>query len=113
MVNPAGMSGENRAAALLVDLGYKIVARNFQTKYGEVDIIAHSAQGLLIVEVKERRTARFGSAREAITQTKLHKMELAARQFVAESGWVGPVGLAAITIDGDGEPELTTGLSLS
>ncbi|HEX8206225.1 MAG TPA: YraN family protein [Solirubrobacteraceae bacterium] len=50
-----GRTGERLAAEHLERLGYRIVARNHRTRYGEIDIIAADRDALVIAEVKTRR----------------------------------------------------------
>ena len=50
-----GRAGERLAAEHLERLGYRIVARNHRTRFGEIDLIADDGKTLVIVEVKTRR----------------------------------------------------------
>lgn len=50
-----GSGYEEMAAAYLIEQGYKIVARNFSGRRGEIDIIARDGEYLVFVEVKYRR----------------------------------------------------------
>jgi putative endonuclease len=52
-----GLSAESRAAALLIAKGFRIVARRWRTRLGEVDIVARRGKVLLFVEVKARERA--------------------------------------------------------
>ena len=65
-----GQLGEDLAASYLAAHGYTIVARNFRTRYGEIDIIACKDGFVAFVEVKLRKNARFGLPREAVTHAK-------------------------------------------
>ena len=49
-----GREGEQIAAEFLQKQGYKIIAGNFHTPYGEIDIIARDARQLVFVEIKTR-----------------------------------------------------------
>ena len=53
--DPLGDRGENVAAKHLRTLGYRILIRNFECKFGEVDIIARDGKNLVFVEVKTRK----------------------------------------------------------
>ena len=61
-----GPWGEALAAAFLRKRGYHIVATNYRSRYGEIDIIAENAEYLVFAEVKLRKTAHFGAAREFV-----------------------------------------------
>ncbi|WP_296846749.1 YraN family protein [Treponema sp.] len=47
-----GNEGEDKACAYLIDNSYRIIERNFRTRSGEIDIIAHKDDVLVFVEVK-------------------------------------------------------------
>jgi putative endonuclease len=51
-----GLSAETRAAAFLMAKGYRILAKRFRTRYGEIDIVARRRNLLTFVEVKARAT---------------------------------------------------------
>jgi putative endonuclease len=53
--DPLGDRGENVAAKYLRTLGYRILIRNWESKFGEVDIIARDGKMLVFVEVKTRK----------------------------------------------------------
>ena len=61
-----GDSAERVAALHLEQIGYRILARNVRTRYGEIDIIAEDADGIAFVEVKARRTRNHGAPEEAL-----------------------------------------------
>jgi putative endonuclease len=55
-----GGQGEAKAAALLGEQGYTIRARNFRSRFGEIDIVAEKGDTVVFVEVKS--WAAFGEA---------------------------------------------------
>lgn len=65
-----GREGEDRAAAYLASLGYRILARNARLPGGEIDIIALDGTTLVFIEVKARSQRRFGSALAAVDARK-------------------------------------------
>jgi putative endonuclease len=65
-----GQFGEMVAAAHLESKGYRILARNFRCREGEVDIIAQSDGCLVFVEVRTRRGDALGEAVESLTPLK-------------------------------------------
>ena len=56
-----GHRGEWLAAAALMLKGYRILSRRHRTRFGEIDLIARRGDLVLFVEVKARRTSRFGA----------------------------------------------------
>jgi putative endonuclease len=69
-----GKAGEERAARHLIESGYTVVDRNWRCSQGEIDIVAVRRDELAFVEVKTRRTARFGHPFEAIDDRKKRRM---------------------------------------
>ncbi len=82
-----GDAAESLAARFLVEQGCRIVARQYHTRQGEVDIIAEDPDGLRFVEVKARKSQMFGRPEEAVTRVKLRKIAAVAERFLEERGW--------------------------
>lgn len=77
-----GKSGENIARVFLEKNNYKILDKNFRTRYGEIDIIAKDGSSLVFIEVKSRKTTAFGFGREAITAQKQQKIKACALWYL-------------------------------
>ena len=69
-----GRQGEEAAAVFLERAGDEILARNFRTSRGEIDIVASKGRMLAFVEVKTRRTQRFGRPAAAVDYRKQQKI---------------------------------------
>lgn len=69
-----GALGEKLARENLVKNGYQIIASNYRTPFGEIDIIAQDGQILAFIEVKTRSSRQFGLPEEAINKKKLERM---------------------------------------
>lgn len=82
-----GRLGEELAAALLEDRGYKIIVRNFSCKFGEVDIIARKGGTIAFVEVKTRLSESYGSGREAVTEAKRQRIKWCADYYMSHTKW--------------------------
>lgn len=78
-----GAYGENRAADFLIRNGYKIIDRHFQTRTGEIDLIAKKNDQIVFVEVKTRTSRNFGLPEEAIDWRKRIKLLETARWYLA------------------------------
>ena len=83
----SGQAGETAAAEYLRRKGYKILTRNYSEYHvGEIDIVAHKGDTLVIVEVKSRSSDTYGKPSEAVTYDKQRKLirttELFLRKFV-------------------------------
>jgi putative endonuclease len=79
-----GKCGEEAAVDFLKEHGYKIIARNYKSVFGEIDIIARDKDTLCFVEVKTRRSQRFGSPEEAVTPLKQRQIAKSALSFLKE-----------------------------
>lgn len=71
------------AVIYLQQHGFKIVERNWRTRYGEIDIIARKTGVLYFFEVKYRSSVRFGHPYAAVTQFKRYKIKLATQLYLA------------------------------
>jgi putative endonuclease len=80
-----GKLGEEEAAKFLKGLGYKILARNFRTRWGEIDIVAKDGACLVFAEVKTRTSDRFGAPEEAVTRTKQEHLIKAAQIYLSQT----------------------------
>lgn len=81
-----GAWGEDRAALYLRLHGYRIVARNFRCRQGEIDIIARKGGIVAFVEVKLRKNAAHGEAREFVTAAKRRRIVSSAELWLMQSG---------------------------
>ena len=73
-----GDFGEDTACRYLERRGWRVVQRNFRCRLGEIDIIAENGTYLAFCEVKLRKNAAHGQAREFVTPAKQRKVILAA-----------------------------------
>ena len=74
--------GEERAARYLRLHGYRILERNFRCRQGEIDIIARKGEIVAFVEVKQRKNAEYGEAREFVTLSKQRRILSAAELWL-------------------------------
>jgi len=77
-----GRQGEEKAVAYLKKRGYNILAQNYYTRFGELDIVCKKGDNLVFVEVKARRGTRYGSPEEAITTRKIEHLRKAAAVYL-------------------------------
>lgn len=97
-----GGSGEDIAARYLEAKGCVIVARQYRTRLGEVDLIATEPGRVRFVEVKTRRSERFGLPEEAVTRAKVRTIAQVAECFLAERHWqhlAHQIDVVAIQLD--------------
>ena len=83
-----GKKGEVVARGFLEKAGYTILATNYRTRSGEIDIIARHRKTLVFVEVKTRRDNTYGSALEAVTPRKQKQISRVATEYIIKNGVV-------------------------
>jgi putative endonuclease len=79
---PKGEAGEQIAALYLEQLGYRIAARNFRLRTGEIDIVAWDGSTLVFVEVKTKTQQKFGQPEEMVTRRKQLTLERVAMAYI-------------------------------
>ncbi|MEB3196532.1 MAG: YraN family protein [Candidatus Sericytochromatia bacterium] len=93
-----GRSGEELARGWLHGLGWHLLARNWRCRLGEIDLIADDHGVLVFVEVKTRRSGRFGRGSLAVNALKLRRLERLATLYMQATG-ERPCRLDVISID--------------
>ena len=84
MDNSSGAAGENFAAEYLRKRGFKILRRNFHSRFGEIDIIACDPRYLVFVEVKTREKGSLVDPLEAVTVSKQRKIIRTAQLYLQQ-----------------------------
>jgi putative endonuclease len=83
--NELGKEGEELAAKMLLEKGYKILARNWRFGKEELDIVAEHEDKLVVVEVKTRESAFFEMVTDVIPPRKQAYVVKAAEAFVLKN----------------------------
>ena len=82
--NLAGAWGEALAANYLRKKHYKIIATNYRSRFGEIDLIASNRQYLVFVEVKLRKSNQFANAFEFVDSRKQSRIRTTAELYLSE-----------------------------
>lgn len=85
MSNSSGDLGEQYSADYLEKNGFKIVQRNFHSRYGEIDIIARNSRYFVFVEVKTRENGSLVGPLEAVSISKQRKIIKTAMIYLQEN----------------------------
>ncbi|MGZ4271257.1 MAG: YraN family protein [Solirubrobacteraceae bacterium] len=81
-----GRVGEDLALAHFERLGYRLVARNHRTRFGEIDLIVRDELALVFAEVKTRRASAAGRGPwEALHPRKCRQVRRMAAAYLTES----------------------------
>ena len=84
-----GATGERAAAELLRKKGYEILERNFQTKFGEIDLVCRKDEVTVFVEVKTKTSDEFGEPWEMVNQYKLEQVKRMGELWNIKNNWQG------------------------
>ena len=102
----AGDTAETQACARLEASGCRILGRNIRYREGEIDIVADDRGTLVFVEVRMRRSDRFGGAEGSVDVFKRRRLVRAAQHFLLQhyggGGRTPPCRFDVITADGHG-----------
>jgi putative endonuclease len=77
-----GSRGERATETMYVARGYRVVARNWRCRLGELDLVLARGQLVVICEVKTRRGSRFGGGFEAVDVRKRQKVRALGEIFL-------------------------------
>lgn len=80
-----GQKGEDMVAAFLRKQGCAVLKRNYQCRFGELDIIAKKGNLLLFVEVKTRKEGAIVTARESVDGKKINRLTLTAQDYLSKT----------------------------
>lgn len=81
-----GKAGEEAAVRYLCQRGYQILEQNYRCRFGEIDLIARDGRTLVFIEVKTRRSQKFGPAAAAVTLEKQRHLVKASQLYLIQRG---------------------------
>ncbi|KPK69603.1 MAG: hypothetical protein AMJ84_09275 [Acidithiobacillales bacterium SM23_46] len=97
-----GRAAEDAALMHLKRQGLKLIARNYRTQHGEIDLIMRDARTLVFVEVRFRRDQRFGSPAETVGVQKQRKLRASAEHYLQADGDCNrPCRFDIVSVSGD------------
>lgn len=94
-----GALAEQWAAQYLQRQGLKPVARNYRSRFGEIDLIMRDGATLVFVEVRLRRNGGFGGAAASIDAHKQQRLVRTAQQYLASLAQLPPCRFDAVLMD--------------
>lgn len=96
-----GASYEEIAASYLKEQGIKIIKKNYRIRQGEVDLIGEDTSHLIFIEIKYRKTAKFGEPFEAVSLLKQKKICKAAEHYLLKYGTKKQIRYDVVSILGE------------
>jgi putative endonuclease len=102
-----GNKGEILASDYLEKKGYRVIERNFRTRFGEIDIVCQDAQTLVFVEVKTKIGHDFGEPEEMVNKRKISQVKRMGEVYLQDKGLsvACRVDVVAIVLNDDGSVE--------
>ena len=85
-MNNQGQAAEKIAAEYLTAKGLKLIASNYRSRFGEIDLIMQDGASLVFIEVRLRKNKTFGGGEESITASKQHKIAITAEYYLQQHG---------------------------
>jgi len=103
MSRKKGDAYEELASEYLKQMGFRIMEKNFSTKFGEIDLVCIDDDALVFVEVKYRESDKYGRAVEFVTPSKLRKIKKAAWGYIKKNACHLPDNyrIDVVAIDGE------------
>ena len=85
MKKDIALFGEDSASDFLKKKGYRIIERNYRTKFGEIDIIAQEKKTICFVEVKTKNIDTKASPKESVDSQKQERLSKLALYYLKEN----------------------------
>lgn len=100
-----GELAEEQAHQFLLNKGLTPICRNYRCPYGELDLIMSDQAALVIVEVRFRKSDKYGSALESITASKQARIIAATQHYLADQTADLAIRFDVVALSGDGSLE--------
>ena len=94
-----GAQAELLAAQYLQLQGLKLIAQNYRSRFGEIDLIMQEGTTVVFIEVRLRRNAGFGGAAASIDARKQKRIISTAQQYLAGLVRIPPCRFDAVLLD--------------
>jgi putative endonuclease len=95
-----GQAKERLAESFLLGHQLRLLVRNHRCRFGEIDLVMQDGQVLVFVEVRYRRSTRYGTPAETVDSRKRRRLVLAARHYLQTSRSQAPCRFDVVAIHG-------------
>jgi putative endonuclease len=97
-----GRAAEEAAARFLEARGLQLVERNYRCRRGEIDLVMRDGETVIFVEVRYRRSGRFGSGAESVDGRKQARLLAAALHYAQARGLhASPMRFDVVSVSGE------------
>lgn len=93
-----GKQAEKLALELLKSSGLKLLSKNYHCRYGEIDLVMQDQKTIVFVEVRYRKSSRFGGAIESIDFNKQNRIRLTASHYLQNNKISGNARFDAVLL---------------
>ncbi len=100
-----GKKAEDIACSFLQRNGLKVVDRNYQCRYGEIDLIMQDSDTLVFVEVRFRNSSKYGDAAETVDKNKRRKLIFTANHYLQRTTFDQPVRFDVVALAPEQSPQ--------
>lgn len=100
-----GKKAEDIACSFLQRNGMSLIQRNYQCRFGEIDLIMQDTDTIVFVEVRYRSSSTFGSAAESVDSNKQRKLVFTANHYLQCHTITQPTRFDVIALSPDKQPE--------
>jgi len=80
-----GQQAEQLAKTYLLQHGLTLITQNYYCRRGEIDLIMQDGHSLIFVEVRYRKSSKFGSALESVDRRKQTKLIVTAEHYLQQN----------------------------
>jgi putative endonuclease len=80
-----GLAAERNACLYLEDRGLALIARNFRSRFGEIDLVMRDGETIVFVEVRRRRSEAFGTPAETVDGRKQSRLRATAELWLQQN----------------------------
>jgi putative endonuclease len=87
-----GERGEQAVVDWYEAKGFSVIARNWRSRAGEIDLVARAGDLVVVCEVKTRSSSKFGSPFEAVTPEKARRLRRLAGEWLSSARRSGELG---------------------
>jgi putative endonuclease len=102
-----GTAAERRAAAFLERAGLSLLARNYRSPFGEIDLIMQQDRTLVFVEVRFRGRSDYGTPAETVDRRKQSRLRATAEHYLQRDRRASKqpcrFDIVAVTASADGD----------
>ena len=99
-----GKKAEDVAYSFLKKNGLELIARNYRCNFGEIDLIMQDKEILVFVEVRYRKSDKFGSAIESVDANKQRKLVFTANHYLNQTSHSQPTRFDVVALSPDEPP---------